>query len=202
MNAQTSRLVPTPVKLLAAVPVLLAANQAKATIIYTDLGSGLTDTQIFFNFQTGTASAAYFSDYQFQFLTFKSMLMTNSGIDGIAIAAPGTIATFNEGDPIDGSLTFDTYSYQGFNDGSPSYLGFKFTSGEDTYYGWAKYTQNGYTDGTLYGFAYDNTGAPIAVGATAVPEPGASAALAGLAAGSVAALAIRRRRKAAAAAVT
>jgi hypothetical protein len=50
---------------------------------------------------------------------------------------------------------------------------------------------------TLYGFAYDNTGASIAAGAGAVPEPATTGLIGALLAGSAAAFEARRRRKAA-----
>src|SRR4051812_39372809 len=66
-----------------------------------------------------------------------------------------------------GNFTIDNVT------GNPQYVGVKFqlASGGPTYYGWIGVDITNATDltGQVTGFAYDNTGAPIAAGA--VPEP-------------------------------
>jgi hypothetical protein len=93
---------------------------------------------------------------------------------------------------------------QAWTMGASGYFGFKFTSGPNTYYGWAELTLDPANDGTKgYGYtitqAYynDTPGAGIAVGDTGatVPEP-STCALALLAAGGVAAYKGRRKRAA------
>jgi len=62
---------------------------------------------------------------------------------------------------------------------------FKTTADANTYlYGWAEFSSNSLspTSATLHAYAYEDTGAGIAAGATAIPEPGATAAIFGLAA--------------------
>lgn len=78
------------------------------------------------------------------------------------------------------------------------YLGFRFDAdgngpGNAFNYGWAQVSYNADKSLTLYDFAYESSGAPIAAGAGAVPEPASFAAVAGLLAGSSALL--RRRRR-------
>lgn len=92
----------------------------------------------------------------------------------------------------------------GWSMGDTGFLGFKFTSGSNTYYGWAEMVIDAsYVGHGGHGFSitrayYDDTGAAIKVGDTvsAVPEP-STCALALLAAGGIAAY--RARRKVAAA---
>ena len=94
------------------------------------------------------------------------------------------------------SMTGSDLLANGWHSGDTGFFGFKFTSGANTYYGWGElmiscknYTNmgHGYKLTQLY---YDNTGAPIRVGA--IPEP-STCALALLAAGGVAAYRARRR---------
>ena len=79
-----------------------------------------------------------------------------------------------------------------FTPGASGYLGFKFSDNVDNgpLYGWMKITVDGIAGGVIESWAYDNTGAALAVGTT-VPEPSTYAALAGLA---VLGLAYLRRR--------
>jgi hypothetical protein len=81
--------------------------------------------------------------------------------------------------------------------GNEGFLGLTILLNTTTVYGWADVTLNnldGTTNGlpvyTLHGFAYDDTGAPIAAGA--IPEP---SSIALLAAGAAGVLALKRRRK-------
>lgn len=83
------------------------------------------------------------------------------------------------------------------NDSTPGFLGFQFTAGGSSYYGWIQISiapnnvQNGRAI-TLISAAYDDTGIPIVAGA--VPEPTTSVGL--LALGAAGLLAHRRRRAA------
>ena len=94
-----------------------------------------------------------------------------------------------------GGIGYDLY-LNGWAMGQTGFFGFKFTSGANTYYGWGEIAIDLPEHGTVgHGFKftqlyYDNTGAPIRVGA--IPEP-STCALALLAAGGVAAYRARRR---------
>lgn len=112
------------------------------------------------------------------------------------------IIRLDAGAVVDGSLTYfnleagsDSHignSANQFVSGSEGYLGFRFTenAGDGPYYGWMRVIfANDGSSGTIIDWAYDNTGAPIAVGAM-VPEPSA-VMLGGLGA---LAMAFRRRR--------
>ena len=94
------------------------------------------------------------------------------------------------------TIGFDLYRNGGWGMGTRGFFGFKFTSGANTYYGWGEIVFDRPKHGTAgHGFKftqlyYDNTGAPIRVGA--IPEP-STCALALLAAGGVAAYRARRR---------
>jgi len=74
---------------------------------------------------------------------------------------------------------------------------FKTTADADTYlYGWAEFSRTSFSPNsvTLFSYAYEDTGAGIVAGATsAIPEPGATAALFGLAA--LALVGFRRMRR-------
>jgi PEP-CTERM motif len=83
---------------------------------------------------------------------------------------------------------------QGWTLNTPGYFGFRFTSGANTHYCWARMTisTGGFTINEAY---YDDTpGQAIAVGALPIPEPASAAALLGLGAAGIAAW--RRRRAA------
>lgn len=112
------------------------------------------------------------------------------------------IIRLDAGAVVDGSLTYfnleagsDSHignSANQFASGSEGYLGFRFieNDGDGPYYGWMRVIfSNDGNSGTIIDWAYDDTGAPIAVGAV-VPEPSA-VMLGGLGA---LAMAFRRRR--------
>jgi hypothetical protein len=124
------------------------------------------------------------------------------------IMMPGTPSSVTL-DPINGAMvTTAAVSFGAQIDGSSGftdaaafvagtqYLGFSLP-GTTTLYGWISVTHllgMGTGSGTVNEWAYDNTGAGIAVGQTsAVPEPANAAAIAALLAGS--AVAMQRRRQ-------
>jgi len=194
-------------KIIAALPVIIGANSASAEIIYWQESSGASRIfSIDFNFVDKTIGGSWTPGSVN--LMWKGMLMVSAYGGGIA-SSEGQVSLLSFGDLIDDQLTFDegfAYTSSWPSSSEPGYAGFQFTIEDSTYYGWALFgvgAENDY-DGelTLYGFAYDNTGAAITAGAiSAVPEPTTTTAIAGLLAGSAAAFAVRRRRKAQLAAV-
>lgn len=119
--------------------------------------------------------------------------------DGAGLTSSGAIL----GDTIGDGTTFSTVanSYSAYNNGS-GYWGFSLPSGSTTLYGWMSGDFNRVNEFfatpsfNLTGYAYDDTGASIKVGA--VPEP--SAVTMALLAGSAAVWRRRRNREATAAA--
>jgi hypothetical protein len=86
-----------------------------------------------------------------------------------------------------------------FNNTSDKYIGVRFTSGADTYYGWIQYSANAYTSspntGTITGWAYnDVAGESILAGQVIVPEPTGLAMLAAGALAGTASIAVQRWR--------
>jgi hypothetical protein len=84
--------------------------------------------------------------------------------------------------------------------GARGYIGVKFDNpvGPSPLFGWIDFeaSADAWT-GTVYGWAYEDSGGPILAGATGVPEPGSLAALAaGVATAAAAAFYTRRKRAA------
>jgi hypothetical protein len=82
-------------------------------------------------------------------------------------------------------------------DGDTGYMGFSFLLNDgagSTVYGWAEIERVSPSSANLLGWGYEDSGAAIAAGATAVPEP---SGLALLALGATGVAALRRRRSAA-----
>lgn len=131
-----------------------------------------------------------------------------------AIGATFYALELSKGTTIGSGGTFNTnFSLMDVDDttgnwktGDRGFLGLEILSGTTTLYGWADVqlnslpstavgpVSNAAADGyfTLYGYAYDDSGSPIAAGA--VPEPASTTAL--LIAGAAGAAALRRRRNA------
>ncbi len=130
---------------------------------------------------------------------------------GQLINSSGTdrLARLSVGSTISSAATFDTGSFSNFDKNNAAgyawntntdvtgFVGFRFTNAGNTHFGWAQFTYNDGTDGsiTLRDFAYEDVPnrAILAGAVVSVPEPGS---LALLAMGGV--IAARRRRKAAA----
>ena len=93
-----------------------------------------------------------------------------------------------------GNADFSGYS---FNQHALVAYRFKTTANASTYlYGWAEMSagiQTGTAYVGLYGYAYESSGAGITARATAIPEPGVSAVIFGLAA--LAFIGVRRMRQ-------
>lgn len=78
--------------------------------------------------------------------------------------------------------TFESLGFENFSNALFAYR-FKTTADANTYlYGWAEFSRNSFStsSATLHAYAFEDTGAGIAAGA--IPEPGATAAIFGLAA--------------------
>jgi hypothetical protein len=205
---------------LAGAGTIAAAPSAHATVIYTaasvnstatcSLGVGGScgsmvngfnilvdlngDSVNDFSLQAGVSqSTAYL-----HFAGFDADVLQQTGI--------GTVA-FTSGQSI-GPATAPLTTYASPNYLTPSsvwgngdqFLGLRLVVGPNTYYGWAELasTFNGSNvySVTLEGYAYDDSGAPIAAGYTGIiPEPG-TAGLVLLALGSGGLLAWRKRKQA------
>lgn len=214
MNSSRSRFLPSPGKLLAAVPAIVGATQAHAVIVYTDFGpSGVSavpdtsSTTLTFNLD-GSYDPTGATTYDFSLFvkaTAPSDLQIQLTAPNTAIAQLGGSYLFGTGETI-GPDSEDGLTFSSSNAtvspalNTPYYIGLE----DDGIYGWAEVMLGSGTNITLFGVAYDDSGASIVTGdtgASAIPEPGTSAALAGLAAGAVAAFVARRKRKAKASAV-
>jgi len=204
-------------KLLLAAPLAAAGAAlpaAKGDIIYAPFNGGAnitinTSQVVFFDVGNGVANATSSSGANYDFgLYFSSANAAQPRIvksSGDGLAYTGTLFAyaqkFSSGSPIDGSsFTVGPSLYLSKNghgpwaaDGTVGYLGVQ-VQGSD--FGWIEVSYNTDSTLTLISAAYDNTGAPIAAGATSVPEPAESAALAALLAGSLLAFKARQRRKA------
>lgn len=126
------------------------------------------------------------------FLKITSGQPINSGVAGYGFASfaqAGVSVTYSN------SIGTDAFK-GGWSMGQTGLIGFKFTSGADTHFGWASVTLDGGAgDGFIINAAYyeSTPGQSITAGQT-VPEPASTAlGLAGLAAGAAG---LRRWRKA------
>jgi len=143
---------------------------------------------------------------------YNSLVASNLAYVNISVYPFRTTVAnrFGYGNPIvsqpapDGSTFYNvkkTYLSESNNPGNyywtPSathyYLGVQLTPSND--YGWVEIALTSFDSLTVYGFAYNTTGAAINAGA--VPEPADAGVLAGVLAGSAAAYAARRKRLAA-----
>ncbi len=204
-------------KLLITAPAVAAAAlpMAQGVVIYTSVngGAGLTivggvDTAIGFNPFTGTSfigsayhPSAIFNLYFNNYSDARYPILISGKKDYFMVSG-GYVSKLSAGKLIDNSATFaedasihlSLYfagSYHGpWAGGGNGYIGMRDISGN---YGWANVTYVQGTSLTLYGLAYDDTGAGIQAGA--VPEPADAALLGALVAGSAAAMAARRKRK-------
>lgn len=222
MKSPCSSFLPAPGKLLLALPAVFGASSASAVIIYTDFGpDGVTAvkdnaaTMLSFDFNGNyDLSSQPSSSYDFSLYvkaananpTILDINLDGSStavaqVDGMYLLGPGQVIG---PDLVDG-LTFMSREDDVFSVSTTPTLGTSYYIGlqSNGNYGWAKmmlsFDVNSDSLITLFGVAYDNSGASILTGdtgASAVPEPGVTAAFAGLVAGAAAAFAARRKRKA------
>jgi len=202
--------------LLGAPALAVAAPAAHAAIVYTPIngGTGVTLTapydSLFFNLQTGVYHPYGFTGNQILF-TFYFGNPNNPVIEGLygtdksAYGGPASgvrpVVKFGHVQTVGISSSFSDAT-NSFNnvvpgnwaaDGTHGYAGLSINP-SITMYGWAEVSYNVDKTLTVYGFAVQTDGTAIVTPGT-VPEPGTSAAMAALTAGSVAALSARRKRK-------
>ena len=198
---------------LPAAPLALAAiPSAHAAIIYTNpTDTTTTGTSILYLDMGASGAGGSISgnaniDADFALLSFSA---GKPVLYGLVSSSHGFSATgnleknFQLNDTIGGTadLSAGFINYLGANDanwaaGTKGYLGVQFdavTAG--TVYGWIQVSYNSDLSLTVYDFAYQSDGSAIAAGATSVPEPAATTALAALLAGSAALYAKRRQPK-------
>ncbi|WP_018969910.1 PEP-CTERM sorting domain-containing protein [Rubritalea marina] len=187
------------IKNIALTGLTVTGSQATAAIIYTDIAD-LTLTfqngdELYIDFTNQSAviqassvpsAEIFIADYSSDDFTIESpqSQIARTGSNLLEYSAGDIIGSGSSfgayGDVRDGS-TFDTSTGQ--------YAGVRLDSGNN--YGWIQLSFDAAANTiTVYDFAYDDSGTPIAAGAGAIPEP-SSAAL--LLVGSAAAL--KRRRK-------
>lgn len=148
--------------------------------VYIDLDTGTTSTSELANWDINLffggyaiANSATFQPVR-QGTTSDSLVLNLA--PGTLIDASGPYASADAGS--EGHIGTGAGQFQA---GTEGYLGFKFepTGGGGPYYGWMRMILTMGTAGAqVLDWAYDNTGAPIVVGITSVPEPGPTAAVA------------------------
>lgn len=188
---------------------LFAASAADATVVYQTAGFVVDDSNLTFSWNidgTGPAEATFESygtngiDLFANSNSFQAV--TDNSSTGLVNLNPG----FNVG------ATLSTYAFNktafsivnsiggynivGFTNGTPGFIGFSFNPGGTTLYGWAEFTFDALaTRGqiTVGSWAYDDSGAGIAVGA--IPESETAALALGTLALGAAGLRRMRRNK-------
>ena len=199
-----------------AVPML--ANQAGAAIVYsgpTSINIPSTTAGVYLNVVTGVSAVtpAGAPGYDLNPWGSGSLFLygNGTGFGSLLNYTGGSSATLADNLPfgatISGAFTFgnagvETTGATAFTlNSSANYVGFRFTN-ESTgaaNYGWAQLslsTTSNAQPRSIVGYAYENTGAAILAGQTAVPEPTTTALLGAMATGAVG-LRQWRRRKAA-----
>lgn len=197
------------VVLSTAVMAAAAAAPASGAITHFIPESPLTlpygSSELFFSLTTGSVSQATTGDEEYRLfysdgLTVKPKIMGFGG-NHISITPYGYATYFAEGATIGSETTpyqgvvvdinFLHSAYSDWASGTRGFMGLIVDAGTDPKYGWAEIEFETNNTLTLYGFAYEDSGAPITAGA--VPEPATVGLLAALAAGSAAVYARRRK---------
>ena len=168
-------------------------NQAGLKNSLRYYANGTTDSST--NAQTSGIAYAPFTDTAHP--VRPAALTAGTPINGLLnyMVDAGGKANTLLGDGTVGSVGNDqNVGYFVANSSVPQYLGVQFTANSQTFYGWVGLSNLGdpassTSTGTVTGYAYDDTGAAILAGATAVPEP------AGLGLLAVGAAGLLRRRK-------
>ena len=194
-----------------AVGAAATARQAQAAIVYSGpvaIVEPATATGVYLDLVTGVTTTSLTDDYDFDAYGKKSLsfyaLPGTGWEDGVvgtsANGATALIPLVSTVSSTSGFLTADV-SAKAFDTAGTEYVGIEFENDTTTAvnYGWLELTSTSATGtpATILGYAYDNSGAPIVVGATglsAVPEPGTTAALS-LGALALGAAGVRRWRQ-------
>ncbi len=156
--------------------------------------------QLVFNFPFAGPDMSVYNGYN---TTFGFGVGPGGGL-GIAASAPQRPTNFGPSTTVGNTATFDTSPYTSVfrrgpsvspDFGANSYLGFRATSGSNSYYGYMEVTWSATADQfELLSAAYESTPNTPIVTPAAVPEPSAIAA-AGVAALALGAGAIRKARR-------
>jgi hypothetical protein len=193
--------------LLAALFSFTVFPSARAGIIFTDvvdIGASYSDSMYVdmgASGAAGSASNSYFAAADFQLYMFASnnYRPTIDGLGAVITSDSGWAKNFTFGSLISSADTGSLFlndpsgSNPSWVYGTRGYLGVQFTAGTDGLVnGWIDVLYGPYL--TVYGFAYETSGGPIAAGATAIPEPASTTAATGLLATGVV-LWLKRRRQ-------
>ena len=187
------------------VGLMCSAEDAKAEIVYSGLvnipifpvainGGVYIDLENPANFAQGSRPAGWdINPY------FSGQSIYLNGNTRVALNGGGAPDNLTPGTLVGPALTFSGVSFYGsvaIPANQTGYIGFSFdpdmVPGAQTLYGWYRISvgDNVLGDGAISEWAFDNSGAPITVGA--VPEP---SSIALLAMGAAGVLALRRRRR-------
>ena len=207
----TAKALPLAPLALSALPSAQAIQPPPTGIVYTD-PADLTGTSVYIDMGNplvapGTGSdSTYLPGFDFALTNFGFKSFINIA-SGNAVAGSTNYANnYSIGYTVDSGLSFKTSfggsdSLHNITNTADNYLAVSFQDGNSaTHYGWIRVSADNIIGSvTVYDFAYNATpGGSILTGQTsAIPEPSAAAALAGLLAGS-AALFRRRQQKQAA----
>ena len=201
---------------VAAGATLIAADQAQAEIVYHNPGPQFAfDTTLPLNMNPpADALGDGIVDLNLEHIDFGGGFTFNAAVEGqgnTAVAESGIYSPkLSENDPIDGSLTFTTFSkVLGFRDyyygsafgpwpgAGPGFLAVRLDISGNSHYGWARLSVDDFS-GTigLFDWAYESD-PDTQILAGAVPEPNALALMALGAAGIVGWRMSRRKKNAA-----
>ena len=181
------------------------AGQARGAIVYSGLVSVAIPTDfdgVFIDIDGMTSGTDPMAGWDLNPFFGGSVISTSVDFHPVAdsVISTATILRLDLGVEVNGTLTYaaspgGSSDHLGlgsdqFTEGTESYIGFSFTTNDDEgpNYGWVRVqvTANN-AGGIVTGWAFEDSGAPITVGA--VPEPSAAMLL-----GLVPILAWRRRR--------
>jgi len=183
------------------------ATEAAAEVVYTDNSdvsySCYSSVSASFNPITGATATGGYPQQAIGLMNFNcggcstsagfyfgcsAGTLTSVGFLNAPVTA-GTLIDASTGSWVDGTyygsqVTNANFTGYGVNDHALVAYRFKTSADAGTYlYGWAEFSTGGYNPAnvSLYSFAYEDAGAGILAGSTsAIPEPGATAAIFGL----------------------
>lgn len=172
------------------VVVMTASISANAAVIYSgvqNIAIPTTFDGVYLDIDTGTTSTSVITGWDINPFFGGFALGNSAAFQPVRIGTGNsdTILNLAYGTLVDSLLNYATGEAGSsdhiggganqFADGSPGYLGFKFTDNSNAgpFFGWMRLTLTANTSGaTIHEWAYDNTGSGLFVGSlTAVPEP-------------------------------